>query len=921
MTVKILYMFALPRDQHSIPVEGEYKAIVDAIQRSKYRDQILTSDYPGVSLKDFQSVIETYKPNVLHFSGHASQVGDLVFQGPKEESQKVPKDPFTNAFKLLGENLKLVVLSACYSKDQAEGVSKHVDRVIGIDEEIDGDKAVMFSEKFYESIGNGKSVEEAFDWAKNQVSLNTKNAESVPTPVLLKNPSRDPSPLFLIETPTRRLNEYLNYIINETSGFVESVHSGYETSYIENRNGILISMLDDWNTNDTNLEEKENDILDAYDIVEQFLASGSDDPYLVIGAPFGVGKSSLTRKITYDLALKLRGQRGEDTNYIPILITDTNTMDNYYYKRPIEEILTILADKNKKILIIFDGVDEYKDGIKEFLKRIRGEPFTRYAQRKIILTTRLDPGFPTEFEAVKKDKYLRLLPFTVPQVNEFFERLHIDLTYQMALEFGIDGEDIRKPLLALILSAVYRDNKQDLLELKEEKALSGPEYRAFIYLNFIHGMLTRGETSKRIVLEDYKEKKKILRRMALLVKLFKGNLTENVIMEESSSSFIDLFELYNKDPTATLREVLRDYFYMPLLDNKRSEERRVLFIHSTFKEYLMAENYIEILLVGNDNKILNSSWMNVTIPTKESTEFLEGLLGLIKRKGKSPIINKWIEFNENGEMSLLNSFNSGDWTIDPITHLIANSLNDVNDDTVALLKCDFKSENSKKTAPYFAKGQIQFNIRGKSKDTSINEYWSLWIRRWISLFVLSKIIDPSEKLPNKLCKEKLTALILLTGQWLGKTHYYLKKLSRVSLSGADLSNADLSNADLYGADLSNADLSNAKLWNANLYTADLSGAKLHAAVLVDALLYGATLSNVDLSDATLSNVDLSDANLAHVNLDNATLSNVDLSDANLAQVNLDRAASVSGVWYKGETYSVDRLKRLSNKIRSDDDDT
>ena len=48
-------------------------------------------------------------------------------------------------------------------------------------------------------------------------------------------------------------------------------------------------------------------------------------------------------------------------------------MDNYYQKRKIEEILqNIVAphDRNEQILIIFDGIDEYKDGIKEFLKRV-----------------------------------------------------------------------------------------------------------------------------------------------------------------------------------------------------------------------------------------------------------------------------------------------------------------------------------------------------------------------------------------------------------------------------------------------------------------------------------------------------------------------------------------------------------------------
>jgi hypothetical protein len=62
----------------------------------------------------------------------------------------------------------------------------------------------------------------------------------------------------------------------------------------------------------------------------------------------------------------------------------------------------------------------------------------------------------------------------------------------------------------------------------------------------------------------------------------------------------------NEDSRDRLKQVLRDYFDIPLLPGTR--ERRVLFLHSTFKEYLMAENYLEILLTKDDNS-LSPSWM------------------------------------------------------------------------------------------------------------------------------------------------------------------------------------------------------------------------------------------------------------------------------------------------------------------------
>lgn len=215
MTLRILYIAALPRDQHSLPVEQEFKTIEDERKKSDYRDQIALESRFGISLEDFQSVIRTSKPNVLHFSGHATEEGDLVFQGPEEESQKVSKDPFTTAFKLLGQSLRLVVLSACYSEKQAVQIAEHVDRIIGTRKEIGSDQAVKFAKEFYESLFDSKSIEDAFKEAKNQLSLNKKEGESIPDLILLKNQSRDLSPLVLVNESVELLNKLKNELYKD----------------------------------------------------------------------------------------------------------------------------------------------------------------------------------------------------------------------------------------------------------------------------------------------------------------------------------------------------------------------------------------------------------------------------------------------------------------------------------------------------------------------------------------------------------------------------------------------------------------------------------------------------------------------------------------------------------------------------------
>ncbi len=124
-----------------------------------------------------------------------------------------------------------------------------------------------------------------------------------------------------------------------------------------------------------------------------------------------------------------------------------------------------------------------------------------------------------------------------------------------------------------------------------------------------------------------------------------------------------------------------------------------------------------------------------------------------------------------------------------------------------------------------------------------------------------------------------------------------------NLFGANLSGANLSGANLSGANLLDADLTEATLARANLSEANLSGANLAGATLSDATLYSANLSGVNLSGATLSGANLYGANLASANLSGANLSDAKLDRAILTKAKLDGAklygANLSGAFLYG----------------------
>lgn len=140
-------------------------------------------------------------------------------------------------------------------------------------------------------------------------------------------------------------------------------------------------------------------------------------------------------------------------------------------------------------------------------------------------------------------------------------------------------------------------------------------------------------------------------------------------------------------------------------------------------------------------------------------------------------------------------------------------------------------------------------------------------------------------------------------------------LPGANLAGAGLSMANLPGANLPGANLSEANLADADLAGANLPGANFSGANLSEADLAGANLTGANLSGANLSEADLTKADLTGANLSEADLTKADLSGADLSGANLSGAKLTetdvRRADLSGA-------NLSRAKLIETDLRRAD---
>ena len=83
-------------------------------------------------------------------------------------------------FSVLKDNIRCVVLNACYSEQQAQAIAAHIDCVVGMSKAIGDQAAIGFAASFYQALGYGKDIKTAFELGCVQVDLEGLNEQDTP---------------------------------------------------------------------------------------------------------------------------------------------------------------------------------------------------------------------------------------------------------------------------------------------------------------------------------------------------------------------------------------------------------------------------------------------------------------------------------------------------------------------------------------------------------------------------------------------------------------------------------------------------------------------------------------------------------------------------------------------------------------------
>lgn len=185
--VSVLFLAANPMGTELLRLDKEISAIEEALYKAKFRERFVLEQNWAVRVTELQALLLRYRPDIVHFSGHGSPAGELLFEGRDGAPQPATASALHQLFHTLRDNVRCVVLNACYSTQQATAIAEVIDCVVGMSSGVSDAAAIEFSTAFYRALGYGRNVETAFALGVGQLKLIGQTEQDVPQLLSLRN--------------------------------------------------------------------------------------------------------------------------------------------------------------------------------------------------------------------------------------------------------------------------------------------------------------------------------------------------------------------------------------------------------------------------------------------------------------------------------------------------------------------------------------------------------------------------------------------------------------------------------------------------------------------------------------------------------------------------------------------------------------
>lgn len=193
--ITVLFLAASPEDEAQLRLDKEIREIEQRLRQSEYRDSIRFVPKVARQLTDLIQDLNETRPHIVHFSGHGNQA-ELAFENAEGRAQPLSNETLGVLLAATSDRIRLAVFNSCQSGAQAELATEYVSFAIGMETSVEDESAKTFAAQFYNSLGFGKTLAEAFEQAKAQVTLTHEDGGDIPQ--LFEAPGEDPSTTVLV---------------------------------------------------------------------------------------------------------------------------------------------------------------------------------------------------------------------------------------------------------------------------------------------------------------------------------------------------------------------------------------------------------------------------------------------------------------------------------------------------------------------------------------------------------------------------------------------------------------------------------------------------------------------------------------------------------------------------------------------------
>jgi hypothetical protein len=222
--MRVLLVCANPRGTDPLRTAEEDRTLRESLRLSPNRDSIEVETLNAATIDDLRRALLRKTFDIVHFSGHGTQTG-LVFE---DETGKLMV-PHSNALADLLErrNVKVAVLNACYSLAVGRLSAIGLEYTVASTGSISDPGAIEFTRGFYDALGAGTSVPDAYAEGLSAAQLKGYHVDAV---ILRKGeeyvPAPSATPATEFRTTSSRTPKTLLGIAIDTSGSMQaSIHN------------------------------------------------------------------------------------------------------------------------------------------------------------------------------------------------------------------------------------------------------------------------------------------------------------------------------------------------------------------------------------------------------------------------------------------------------------------------------------------------------------------------------------------------------------------------------------------------------------------------------------------------------------------------------------------------------------------------